>query len=148
MIRTQIKQDLIDAMKRRDTLVTSVLRMTEAAFANEVIAQGHPLDRSQEIAILKRLVSQRLEAASYFDRGHKPQAADQERAEIKILESYLPAELTDAALRTELETLMTELTIQTPRDFGRLMGQATKRLGDKASGQRIAEMARTLLNGS
>lgn len=148
MIRTRLKQDLLAAMKRRDELVMSVLRMAEAAFVNETIAQGHELDTPAELKILQKLVNQNREAAEFFDKGGKSEAAEKERAEIEILKAYLPAELSDLELTNALKGLIAKLDITSQTDFGRLMGVASKQFAGQASGQRIAEAARTLLDAA
>ncbi|MDZ7586701.1 MAG: GatB/YqeY domain-containing protein [Patescibacteria group bacterium] len=84
-----IEQDLTEAMKAHDSLRVSTLRMILAALKNEQIAKREPLNEEEEKIILQKEIKKRLQAAELYNRGRRPELAQKEEAEIKIIKEYL-----------------------------------------------------------
>jgi uncharacterized protein YqeY len=88
----QIDKDLVAALKAREELRLSVLRMAKAALMNKKIELGKPVEDGEALAVLRTLIKQRRESAEQFRKGKRDDLADKEEAEIKIIEGYgLPA---------------------------------------------------------
>ena len=87
----KIQADLAAAMKARDELRTSVLRMVKAALKNREVEKMRPLDDAESVQLLQSLVKQRRESVEQFTKGNRPELAEKESSEIAIIESYLPA---------------------------------------------------------
>src|SRR5208283_4250468 len=87
----QIDKDLVAAMKAREELRLSVLRMAKAAFMNKKIELGKALGDAEAMAVLRTLIKQRRDSVEQFRKGGRDDLADKEEAEIKIIERYLPA---------------------------------------------------------
>ena len=87
----QIQKDMTAAMKGREELRLDAIRMIKAALQRYTIDTGKPLDEAAELQILNTLVKQRRESADMFRRGNRPELADKEEAELKLIESYMPS---------------------------------------------------------
>src|SRR5579863_6024370 len=98
MLVQKIDQDLVAAMKARDELRLSVLRMAKTALKLKQVEHGRPLEDSETLGILRTAVKQRHESAEHFRNGGREELANKEEAEIKILEEYLPATASDEEL--------------------------------------------------
>src|SRR5258707_2884989 len=98
----QIQKDMVTAMKAKDEARLSTLRMIKAALKKHEVDAMKPLDENTELQILNTLVKQRRESADMFRKGKRPDLADKEDAELKLIESYMPpppsAEEVDAAI--------------------------------------------------
>jgi uncharacterized protein YqeY len=92
---TKINADIITAMKARDSSKVTTLRMVKAAFQNKAIDKQAELDETEAQAILSTMVKQRKDSFEQFTKGGRPELAEQEAAEIKILEVYMPEEIID-----------------------------------------------------
>src|SRR6202171_4520466 len=94
----RIQQDLTEAMKAKDELRLSVLRMVKAALKNKEIEKIRPLDDAESQQVLQTLIKQRKESAEMFAQGGRPELADKERREVAFIEAYLPAAASQAEL--------------------------------------------------
>lgn len=141
MLHTDIKAAIPAAMKAKDQLTLDTLRMLATAFTNELVATKRKPDEfltdDEALAVMRREVKKRKEAAEAFDRGGRVDAADKERAEQKILESYLPAMIAEDELKKIVEAKKAELNVTDKKDAGRLMGAVMKAAGGRADGQTV-----------
>ena len=144
----QIEKDLVAAMKAKEELKLSVLRMAKAAFMNKKIELGKPLEDTEALAVLRTLIKQRRDSTEQFRKGKRDDLADKEEAEIKIIELYLPAgagtEEIDAAVTSALQ----ETGATSAKDLGKVMKAAMAKLaGKNADGKQVSEKVRTRLGG-
>lgn len=152
-LKDRLQADLTAAMKARDDLRTATLRMTLAAITNEEVAgtQARELTDEEVVRVLTREHKKRGEAAEAFAAAGRTELAERERAEAAVLESYLPAQLDDAELRSEVERAIAEVGAQPGADGMRSMGAVMKiltaRLAGRADGARIAAEVRRQLTG-
>ena len=100
-----------------------------------------------ETAVLRRERKRRLEAAEQFRDGGRPELADQEEAEARIIEGYLPAELDDAELDAMIQAAITETGASGPKDMGQVMKAVMARAGGRADGKRASARVREALQG-
>ncbi|HEY7819986.1 MAG TPA: GatB/YqeY domain-containing protein, partial [Vicinamibacteria bacterium] len=94
----RIQSDLVEAMKRKEALRVSVLRMTKSAIKNKEIELRKPLTADEENQVLQTLVKQRTESIETFEKGGRKDLADKEKEEREILRSYLPEAVSDAEI--------------------------------------------------
>src|ERR1700676_795765 len=87
----QVQTDMVTAMKARDEARLSALRMIKTALKKHEVDSMKPLDESSELQILNTLVKQRRESADMFRKGNRPELAEKEEAELKLIESYMPS---------------------------------------------------------
>lgn len=145
-IAAQIEQDIMVTMKAREQEKLDALRMVRAALKNEQIAVGHELADEAVHKVLGRLLKQRQEAAQQYRQGGRTEAADKEDREAKLIESYLPAQLTDEEIKTMVAQAITATSARGPADFGKVMGAVMKTVAGRADGTRIAALVKEQLN--
>jgi len=141
----KISQDLKAAMIAKNAAVLSTLRMLIAAARNKEITlrQGGEAELSDEqvIEVVASEIKKRKDSIEAYAAGGRPELADKESAEIKVLEKYLPAQLSDE----ELEKIIKEVIVAGATDFGRAMGQTMAKVKGKADGAKVGEMVKKLL---
>ena len=143
-------QDLTAAMKARDALRTSVLRMAKAALMNKEIDKKAPLDDAEVLRLLHGLVKQREDSSQQFRQAGRLELAEKEEAEIAVLKGYLPEEASDAELAAAVEKAVAETGATSPKDMGRVMKAALAALqaaGKPADGKRVSDAAKKRLGG-
>jgi len=144
----QIEKDLIAAMKSREELKLSVLRMTKSALKLKQVEQGKPLDDTAALTVLRTLVKQRHDSVEQFRQGGREDLASKEEAEIKILEGYLPAAASDEEIDHAVTAAISETGATTAKDLGKAMKAAMAKLaGKNADGKRVSEKVRAKLGG-
>ena len=142
----KIDQDLVAAMKARDELRLSVLRMAKTALKLKQVEHGRPLEDSEALGSLRTLVKQRHESAEQFRNGGREELANKEEAEIKILEEYLPASASDEELEAAVTAAIAETGAASAKDIGKVMKSAMAKLAGKSvDGKRVNEKVRAKL---
>ena len=126
-----ISKDLTDAMKAKDELRLSVLRMVKSALKNKEIEKIRPLDDAESLQVLQTLVKQRRESVEQFTRGGRQDLADKETKEIAIIEKYLPAGASDADMNAAIEAAMVETSANSPKQMGAVIKAARAKLEGK-----------------
>jgi len=147
MLAEQIQTDLTTAMKARDELTVSVLRMALAAVKEARVsgAQAHELDDADVEVLLAREAKKRDEAAASFTDGGRPERAERERAERAVLARYLPAPLTDAELAALVDEALSEGAFDSPAQMGPAMKAATAKVAGRADGKAVSALVRARL---
>jgi uncharacterized protein YqeY len=142
----QIEKDLTAAMKARQELRLSVLRMAKSALKLKQVELNKPLDDAQAVAVLRTLVKQRHDSVEQFRKGGREDLATKEEQEIKILEEYLPAGASDEDIDAAVGDAITETGAVGAKDIGKVMKAAMAKLaGKNADGKRVNEKVRTKL---
>ena len=121
MLFEKLREDMKTAMRAKDTLALSTIRMVLAAVTNEEIKQGKPLDDSGVMAMIQRGIKSRKDSVEQFTKGGRQDLADKESKEIEILQRYLPKQLDEAATRALIEKLIAEVGAQHKGDIGKVM---------------------------
>lgn len=143
----KISKDLITAMKVRSELKLSVLRMASAALKNKKIALGNKeeLTDEQVMDVLKTEVKKRHDSVAEYLRGNRQDLVDKELAEIKILEEYLPEQMSEADVAKAVEEIVMAAGEVSMKDFGRLMAEAMSKLKGQADGTQVSAVVKKLL---
>jgi len=128
----RIQSDLTAAMKEKDELRLSVLRMVKAALKNKEIEKVRPLDDMESLQVLQTLVKQRHESAHQFREGGRKDLAEKEEKEIVIIEEYLPPAPSDAEMQHAIEAAITEAGADSLKQMGAVIKAARARLEGKA----------------
>ena len=115
----RIQKDLTEAMKSKEELRLSVLRMVKSAIKNKEIEKIRPLDEAESLQVLQTLVKQRKESVEQFTKGGRTDLADKETREIAIIETYLPAGASEADLDRAIEAAIAETGANSPEADGR-----------------------------
>jgi len=142
----RIQKDLTAAMKTKDELRLSVLRMVKTALKNKEIEKIRPLDDAESLQVLQTLLKQRKESAEAFAKGGRPELADKETREAAIIETYLPAGASDAELDAAIEAAVIETAATSPKQMGAVIKAARARLADKTvDGKALSDRVRDRL---
>lgn len=152
MLKQQIETHLKDAMKSRDELRVSTLRMLVSAIQNKeisVLKKESGLTDEEIMQVIRAEVKKRKEAAEGFEKGGRSEMAQKEKAEEAILEAYLPAELRDEELLGMVESKIEELGAErSERSFGIVMKAVVTAVKGRATGERVAEAVKKILASS
>ncbi len=144
-LREKIQADMIAATKARDPLKTDCLRMAISTFKNKEIDKKAPLDDGEVTSVLQTLIKQRKESVEMYAKGGRQDLVDKESAEIRILEAYLPSQIDDASLASEISAVIRETGAAGPKDMGKVMKAAMTRLAGRAEGGRISAAVKAQL---
>ena len=149
-VQERIQSQMTDAMRSKDSLRLSVLRMMKSAIKNKEIEKMKQLDESEALAVLTTLVKQRKDSVDQFRKGGREELAQKEEAEIKIIEEYLPAAASEEDIRRAIEEAVQETGASSIKDMGKVMKAALARLaGKSADGSRVSQMVKeSFLNRS
>lgn len=135
MMQKEIREDMIAAMRARDTVKLITLRGLIASFTNEALAKGkNELAEDEVVTLVKRAVKQRKDSIEQFTKGGRPELAEAEQTELTILESYLPSTMSVGAIKKIAVAKKAELGITDKAKAGQLMGMLMKELKGKADG--------------
>jgi hypothetical protein len=128
----QIEKDLVAAMKAREELRLSVLRMAKAAFMNKKVELGKPPGDAEALAVLRTLIKQRHDSAEQFRKGKRDDLADKEEAEIKIIERCMPAGASEEEIDAAVAAAIQETAATGAKDLGKVMKTAMAKLAGKS----------------
>lgn len=142
----RIQKDLTEAMRRKDELRLSVLRMVKSALKNKEIEKIRPLEDVEAVQVLQTLVKQRRESVEQFARGGRADLAEKESKEIAIIETYLPAAASPAELDQAIEAACAETGANSPKQMGAVIKAAKARLeGRTVDGKVLSDRVRERL---
>lgn len=144
----RVSEDIKKAMLAREKVRLEALRGAKKEFLEAKTAKGANGELTDENAtkILVKMVKQRKESAKIYTDNNRPELAENELAEAAVLEEYLPKQLSADELEAELRAVIAETGAAGPRDMGKVMDVASKRLAGRAEGRAISETVKKLLN--
>lgn len=143
----QIQKDLTAAMKEKDELRLSVLRMVKSALKNKEIEKMRPLESLEALQVLQTLVKQRHESVEQFTQGGRPDLAEKESREIKIIEAYLPAAPTDGEISRAIQDAIAETGADSLKQMGAVIKAARAKLeGKPVDGKALSDRVRQRLS--
>lgn len=142
----QVQKDMTEAMKARDELRLSALRMIKTALKKHEVDSMKPLDEKSEFQVLNTLIKQRKESAEMFRKGGRAELADKEEAELKLIESYMPASATDEEIDTAIAQAMSETGVTSLKQMGVVMKTVQAKLaGKRVDGKALSDKVRARL---
>lgn len=144
----QVTHDIADAMKQKDQVTLSPLRMLKAALMNREVAKGQSLTDAEALQVVNSLVKQRRDSIEQFQAGGRQDLADKERGEIDLLQRYLPPAADEGAIAAAIEAAVSETGAAGPKDMGKVMKAVTTRLaGLSVDGRALSEAVKKRLAG-
>jgi len=147
-LKQQIISDLTTSMKAQTAARTSTLRMVKAALVNREIEMGGDLDDEEMIKLLRSMVRQSRDSVEQYEQGGRQDLADKERAEIAVLESYLPQAASREQIEEAVIAAISETGAASMKDMGKVMKAAQARLaGNNAEGRTVSEIVKSKLGG-
>jgi uncharacterized protein YqeY len=146
-IQEKIQAQMSDAMRNKDQLRLSVLRMMKSAVKLKEVEKMKPLEENEVISVLTTLVKQRKDSVEQFRSGGREELAQKEEAEIKIIEEYLPAAASEDDIRRAIEEAVAETGAGSMKDMGKVMKATLARLaGKSADGARVSQLVKEKLS--
>jgi len=143
----QIQKDIVAAMKAREEARLDALRMIKTALKKHEVDSMKPLDEATELQILTTLIKQRKEASEMFRKGNRPELADREDAEQKLIESYMPSAPTPEEVDAAIAAAMAETGATLAKQMGLVMKAAQAKLaGKRVDGKALSERVRAKLS--
>ena len=146
-VKSQLENDLKDALRAGDDLRKRTLRMALSAIKQTEIDKGIILDESGVMSILQKEIKSRHEAIADAERAHRQDLVDASRLEITVLEGYLPKALTPQELEDLARQVIAEAGATSPAQMGQVMKLLMPRLQGRATGDAASQVARRLLAG-
>jgi len=145
-LETEIMAQMKEAMKAKDEATLRGLRAIKAALLLLKTSGSGEVTPDEEMKMLQKLVKQRNDSLEIFKQQNRTDLAQKEEEEIRVIEQFLPKQLSDSEIRAELEIIIAESGASSPADMGKVMGLATKKLAGKADGKTISALVKELLN--
>ena len=151
-LKAQLTSDMKTAMKAGDKQRLGVIRLMNAAIKQKEVDEPRTgderaeLDDAQVLAVLEKMVKQRRDSISQYDAAGRQDLADIERAEMAVIESYLPEKLDEAAILAAIDQAITETGASAPADMGKLMGALKPKLAGQADMGLVSKLVKQRLN--
>src|SRR5947209_20573444 len=140
----RIQTDLVAAMRAKDEARLSAIRMIKTALKKHEVDSMKPLDEATELQLLNTLVKQRREAADMFRKGGRPELADKEDAELKLIESYMPSAPSEQEIDAAIAAALGETGVTSAKQMGVVMKAAQAKLaGKRVDGKALSERVRS-----
>lgn len=146
MLTDQFQQDLKQAQLARDEIKVSTLRLLLSEIHNSEIAKGEELSDEDIISVIQREVKKRKEATASFRQGSREEAARKEETEQKVLEAYLPSQLSNEELTKIVEDSINELGAKTMADMGKVIGLVISKVKGQADGGMVSAFVKERLS--
>lgn len=143
---TTLNEDMKTAMKSKDKESLQVIRMLKSALQKEKIDLGRDLTDEEELTILSHEMKQRRDSLAEFEKADRQDLVEKTQAEIKIVEKYLPAQLTEEEIRQLVQAAIDQTGASSPKEFGKVMGVVMPKVKGKADGNQVNAVVKELLN--
>ena len=147
-LKQQLLSDLTASMKAQTAARTSTLRMVKAAMVNREIEKGGELDEDELMKLLRSLVKQRRDSIEQYEKGGRQDLVEKERAEIAVIEAYLPQAPSQSEIEAAVSAAIAETGAASMKDMGKVMKATQAKLaGKNADGRTVSEIVKTQLGG-
>ena len=146
-LKERITEDMKAAMRAKDKEQLGTIRLLTAAIKQKEVDERIELDDVAVIAILDKMLKQRKDSIEAFEKGARQDLADKEAAEVKVLQTYLPARLSTDEVAAEVRAIVAELGAKGPGDMGKVMGAVKSRLAGKADMGQVSAAVKAALAG-
>jgi uncharacterized protein len=144
----EVGASIREAIKSKDAQTLGPLRMLKTALVNRSIEKGRDLEHAEALQVVATLIKQRRDSIEQFTQGGRPELADKEKAEIVVLERYLPPPVERGEVEAAVDEAISSTGASSPKDIGRVMKAAMEKLaGRGVDGRMVNELARAKLSG-
>ncbi len=144
-LKEQITEDMKTAMRAKDSLRLGTIRMLQAAMKQKEVDERVVLDDVAIVAIVDKLVKQRKDSIAAFESGNRQDLADKEKAEMLVLQAYLPQRMSAEETTAAVQAIVAELGASGPGDMGKVMGVVKTRLAGKADMGQVSAAVKAAL---
>lgn len=147
MLKETLARDQKDAMRQKDTVRLSAIRMLRSAITTKEKETGAPLGEDAVVAIVAKQAKQRRDAMAQYTEAGRDDLAEREAAELGYIEQYLPAQASDEDIHRTVHEIVQRTGATSMKDMGRVMGEAMSALKGVAEGSRVQAVVKALLSG-
>jgi len=144
-LKQRIDRDTREALKKKDSLRLSVLRMLKSEIKYKEIEKGSELSDDEVISVLSSSVKRRKDSIQQFEKGERDDLVSREKAELELVLKYLPEQLTEEELSQIINQAIKELNASGPSDLGKVMRQIMPEVRGRADGKRVNQMVSSQL---
>ena len=144
-LKAQITEDMKTAMRAKDSLRLGTIRLLQAAIKQREVDERITLDDAAVVAVIDKLVKQRKDSIAAYEQANRQDLADQEKAEMVILQAYLPERMDAQAVAQAVAAIVAEVGAQGPQDMGKVMGVVKTRLAGKADMGLVSRLLKSKL---
>ena len=143
----KVSKDIVAAMKAKDKVTLEALRNIKKVFIEAKTAPGanDPLDDAAALKILQKLAKQGHDSADLYTQQNRPDLAEAEMAQVKVIESYLPKAMSAEEIEAAVKEIIAQTGASSIKEMGKVMGVASKQLAGKADGKAISDIVKKLL---
>ncbi len=146
-IKEQLKSDMKDAMRAKDKIKLSTIRMIMSLVKNAEIEKRGELTDEEVVSLLQKYAKQRRESIEMYEKGGRQDLVDKEKSELLIVESYLPEQLDENEIKNIVKSVIAEVGASSVRDMGKVMQAVMPKLKGRADGSIVNRVVRELLSG-
>lgn len=146
MITDTIKKQIVEAMKAKDELRVSTLKLLSSALYNAQIKKREKLSETEELEIVRREAKQRKDAIEAYEKAGAKERAEKENKELQILQEYLPKDLSDEELGKIVDEVISSIEATDMKDMGKAIGAVLGKCKGQADGKKVSEMVRSKLS--
>jgi uncharacterized protein len=146
-LKDQITEDMKTAMRAKDSERLGTIRLLQAAMKQKEVDERITLDDAGVVAIVDKLIKQRKDSIAAFEGAGRQDLADKEKAEMAVLQVYLPARLSAEEVATEVRAIVAEIGAKGPGDMGKVMGTVKAKLAGKADMGEVSAAVKAALAG-
>ena len=146
-LKDQITEDMKSAMRAKDSERLGTIRLLQAAMKQKEVDERITLDDAAIVAIVDKLIKQRKDSITAFEGAGRQDLADKEKAELSVLQAYLPARMSEAEILDAVKAIVAEVGAAGPGDMGRVMGVVKTRLAGKADMGQVSAAVKAALAG-
>jgi uncharacterized protein len=146
MLQQQITEDLKKAIRSKEEIRVSCLRLLKASIKNKQVEKGRDLSDEEVIGLISSAIKKGKEAIEAFRKGKREDLATKEESEIRILQEYLPRQLGTEEIEKIVREVVSQLGASGPKDLGKVMKEAVARMAGRADGKTVNEIARNVLS--
>ena len=144
----RVQKEMVDAMRNKEELRLSTLRMMKAALQMKRIDKRADLDEKEELQVFASMIKQRKDSIDQFEKGGRPELAAKEASEITIIESYMPQAVGEAEIVATVKTVIAEMGSPTMKDMGLVMKNVKAKFGDaRVDGKVMSDVVKRELAG-
>jgi len=147
IFKTRIDQDMITAAKARDKMTLSALRLIKTALHNREIDLKRELDDAEFLQLLSSMVKQRKDSIDQFAKGGRMDLLEKEEAELKIIQSFMPEQMSEEDILKEIQKAIDETGAVSVKDMGKVMKVLMSKLTGRADGKLLSEKVKAALSG-
>lgn len=145
-LKEQISEDMKTAMRAKDSSRLATIRLIIAAIKQKEVDERIELNDDQVLSVIEKMIKQRKDSISQFEAGARPDLADIEKAELVVLNTYMPAQMSEAEVQAEVTAAVAAVGAAGPQDMGKVMGVLKPKLAGRADMTAVSAMLKAALS--